>query len=258
MGTLRQFSDELETLAARAAPAVASIRHGRGSGCATVVAPDGYLLTNAHVVEGQKTVAVRCADGWRGTGTIIGRDPATDLAVLRVEAGDLKPLALRERNDARIGELVVAIGNPLQCVAFLPFTGVRLKTAKLRPPTIEPKTLGEHIRRRRIEAGLLQREVAEQLQVRVTAIVAWENGRQIPEDHRIPVIIRFLGYDPLPPADSWGERIRHRRQQLGLSRKALSQVVGIHEMTLLEYEHGKRQPKPKNRAILDRFVTGDA
>ena len=113
MGILRQFSDELEALAARAAQAVASIRHGRGSGSATVVAPDGYLLTNAHVVEGQKTVAVRCADGWRGTGTIIGRDPATDLAVLRVEAGDLKPLTLRERNDVRVGELVVAIGNPL-------------------------------------------------------------------------------------------------------------------------------------------------
>jgi S1-C subfamily serine protease len=113
MSALRQFSDELEALVARAAPAVASVRYRRGADSATVVAPDGYLLTNAHVVEGQKTVAVRCADGWRGTGAVVGRDSATDLAVLCVAAPALPALALRERNDFRVGELVVAIGNPL-------------------------------------------------------------------------------------------------------------------------------------------------
>ncbi|MBM3507657.1 MAG: trypsin-like serine protease [Alphaproteobacteria bacterium] len=113
MTLLRQLSDELESLVARAAPAVASVRHGRGAGSATVVAPDGYLPTNAHVVAEQKTVAIRCADGWRGIGAVIGRDPVTDLAVLRVDAPALRALPLRERNDVRVGELVVAIGNPL-------------------------------------------------------------------------------------------------------------------------------------------------
>ncbi len=114
MGLLSQFSDELEALAARAAPAVASVRHKRGAGSATVVAPDGYLVTNAHVVDGQKSVRVRFADGRRNGAIVIGRDGATDIAVLRVEGGPTpNTLALRERDDVRVGQIVVAIGNPL-------------------------------------------------------------------------------------------------------------------------------------------------
>ena len=113
MSVLRQFSNELEELVRGAAPGVASVAHARGAGSATVLAPDGYLLTNAHVVDGQAELRVRFADGRRLPARIVGRDIATDLAVLRVDAAGLPALPLRERPDVRVGQLVLAIGNPL-------------------------------------------------------------------------------------------------------------------------------------------------
>ena len=113
MSVLRQLSDELEGLVRVTAPSVASVGHPRGAGSATVLAPDGYLLTNAHVVDGQTDLRVRFADGQRLPARTVGRDIATDLAVLRVDAAGLPALPLRERPDVRVGQLVVAIGNPL-------------------------------------------------------------------------------------------------------------------------------------------------
>ncbi len=113
MSVLQQMSDDLEALVRRAAPSVASVGHARGAGSATVLTPDGYLLTNAHVVDGQTELRVRFADGLRLPARIVGRDIATDLAVLRVDAGGLPALPVRERPDVRVGQVVVAIGNPL-------------------------------------------------------------------------------------------------------------------------------------------------
>jgi serine protease Do len=111
MTSLRALSDELATLVARISPGVVGLaQEGRGQGSAIVVTPDGYVLTNAHVVQpGEVRVRV---GGDSARGTVVGRDPRTDLAVVRVEASSLPPLELAER-PPRVGELVVAIGNPL-------------------------------------------------------------------------------------------------------------------------------------------------
>jgi S1-C subfamily serine protease len=83
-----------------------------GGGSAVVIAPDGYLLTSAHVVEGAGTVTASFADGRDMGISVVGSDRLSDLAVLRADAGDLQPALLGDAEQLRVGQLVVAIGNP--------------------------------------------------------------------------------------------------------------------------------------------------
>jgi S1-C subfamily serine protease len=77
-----------------------------------VVTPDGYLLTNEHVVQKAASVSVAFIDGRSVAAEVVGRDPATDLAVLRARATALPFAALRELRPPRVGQLVIAVGNP--------------------------------------------------------------------------------------------------------------------------------------------------
>jgi S1-C subfamily serine protease len=99
-------------------PAVASIvalrKDGRhaGQGSGVVFAPDGYLLTNSHVASGAKEFLVTLPNGVKSPARMVGDDPETDLAVLRMAAGGLDYARFGSSSRLRVGELVVAIGNP--------------------------------------------------------------------------------------------------------------------------------------------------
>jgi S1-C subfamily serine protease len=119
---LDAYSRVVTEVAARLAPSVASLRisgrgrdgrpRPRGAGSAVALTPDGFLLTCAHVVAGaQRTVRAVLHDGREAAAEIIGRDPFSDLAVLRVE-GVLSGAELGDAEDLRVGQLVVAIGDP--------------------------------------------------------------------------------------------------------------------------------------------------
>lgn len=90
------------------------VARGRGSaGSGVMVAPDGYLLTNNHVVEHAKRLHISFTDGSDVEAVLVGRDPATDLAVVRAEGNGLPYAALGDSNKLQAGQLVIAIGNPL-------------------------------------------------------------------------------------------------------------------------------------------------
>lgn len=85
-------------------------QHGLGSG--VIVTPDGYILTNNHVVDGADGVKVALQDGRELDAKVIGRDPKTDVAVLKVEADELPAIALGDSEAIEVGDVVLAIGNP--------------------------------------------------------------------------------------------------------------------------------------------------
>ena len=83
-----------------------------GAGSGVVIAPDGYLVTSAHVVEGADRGVASFPDGRETPVSVVGADRLSDLAVLRADARDLSPAALGDAEGLRVGQLVVAIGNP--------------------------------------------------------------------------------------------------------------------------------------------------
>ena len=110
---LDAYSRTVSGVAEKLGPSVASVRRGtRGAGSAVVISTDGFLLTSAHVVDRARSVRVALMDGRDLPARIVGADPLSDLAVLRAEAGDLQPATLGDADGLRVGQLVVAIGNP--------------------------------------------------------------------------------------------------------------------------------------------------
>jgi serine protease Do len=114
---LDAYSNAVITVAERLAPSVANLRVSRGrragGGSAVVITPDGFLLTSAHVVEGStRPGRASFVDGRELRFEVVGSDPHSDLAVLRADAADLVPAELGDAERLRVGQLVVAIGNP--------------------------------------------------------------------------------------------------------------------------------------------------
>ncbi len=117
---LDAYSRTVSSVAERLIPSVASLRvtHAKGgwsaggAGSAVVFTPDGFLVTSAHVVAGTDRGAAAFVDGAEREFRVVGRDPMSDLAVIRAE-GDLVAAQLGDAALLRVGQLVVAIGNPL-------------------------------------------------------------------------------------------------------------------------------------------------
>jgi S1-C subfamily serine protease len=116
---LDSYSKVITFVAETLAPSVANLRVGRrGGGSGVVITPDGFLLTNAHVVGSGETtrrggrVRASFTDGRELRAEVVGTDPLTDLALLRASDAALEPATLGDAATLRVGQLVVAIGNP--------------------------------------------------------------------------------------------------------------------------------------------------
>jgi S1-C subfamily serine protease len=114
---LDAYSAVVTQVADAVLPSVASLavrsRRGEGAGSASVITPDGYLLTSAHVVAGARTAEATFTDGTTVDADVAGRDELSDLAVLKARGSVPAPVAMGRAEDLRVGQLVVAVGNPL-------------------------------------------------------------------------------------------------------------------------------------------------
>jgi S1-C subfamily serine protease len=121
---LDSYSQSVTRAVEKVGPAVVNIRvqkssrksqsgsESGGSGSGFVIAPDGFILTNSHVVHGADKLEVTLADGQMYRGTLVGEDPETDLAVVRINASQLAHARLGNSKSIRVGQVAVAIGSP--------------------------------------------------------------------------------------------------------------------------------------------------
>jgi S1-C subfamily serine protease len=113
---LDAYSQAVVHAAETVAPAVAHLEvelgRGKGSGSGFAFTPDGLLLTNSHVVHGARSIRATFADGLSREADLLGEDPDTDIAVLRIGASGLNPVSLGSSRAVRVGQLAIAIGNP--------------------------------------------------------------------------------------------------------------------------------------------------
>jgi S1-C subfamily serine protease len=115
---LDAYSTTVTSVAERVLPAVASLRVGRsgrggGAGSAVVITPDGFLVTSAHVVAQGGSASASFINGTEYDVEVVGADPLSDLAVARALGATLEPVHIGNAEHLRVGQLVVAVGNPL-------------------------------------------------------------------------------------------------------------------------------------------------
>ncbi len=126
----------------------------------------------------------------------------------------------------------------------MPFCHLALKAKKptsAHYPT-EIRTLGDHLRKRRLDIKLIQREAGKRIGVDTCTIFNWEWNRCSPRIHHLPQIIEFLGYCPYDPAWSPGRVLTVARKYRGLRQKDLARRLGVDPGTLGRWERGERRP----------------
>ncbi len=141
----------------------------------------------------------------------------------------------------------------------LPFCHVTLRGQKPLPVGYpkQPKTLGDQLRKRRMDLGLSQRKLARQLGVNKTSIEHWERNEVEPARWMVPRIREFLGLQPSRPPSSFAERLTAYRRGLGLSQEALARMLGVHKTTVVRWETGKRQPSKRLSKSLGSLLQVD-
>ena len=118
----------------------------------------------------------------------------------------------------------------------------------------KPVTLGDHLRRRRLELGLYQKDVALQIGVTASTVWNWENGWSSITLSCMPKVIKFLGYNPIPCPDDIIESLGWYKQINGLTMEQLGTEMGIDSEQLADWLSGRHKPCRSNREKVKRFL----
>lgn len=141
----------------------------------------------------------------------------------------------------------------------MPICHVTLSATKPRDRAYpaELNTIGDHLRKRRLDLGLLQREVAERIGVTNCTIQYWETNLVAPALRFRPRIASFLGYDvcSVSEPESVAEKLRARRERFGLSRKKLAALLGLDPSSVAGWETDKHRPTKMSLALIDTILT---
>jgi transcriptional regulator with XRE-family HTH domain len=134
----------------------------------------------------------------------------------------------------------------------LTFLGFKLTASKPKSSDYpkELKTLGDHLRKRRLDLKLLQKEVGQRIGGSVSDVWNWENGNASPAVKFIPAIIAFLGYNPMPKPEALPEQLVWFRKGNGWTQKAFAKVLSVDQTTLARWERGERAPVGKFQALV--------
>jgi transcriptional regulator with XRE-family HTH domain len=140
----------------------------------------------------------------------------------------------------------------------LPFCReVPLTLKALRPKDYSetPQTLGQHLKKRRRELGLLQREAASQMGVCKATYVNWENDKAKPVTAQFKPVVQFVGYDPTPEARTLAERLEAKRRDLGVTFDQIAGYLGWDPATLTRYLNGTWRIPANRMAALELLLS---
>lgn len=130
-----------------------------------------------------------------------------------------------------------------------------IKSLRKKDYDFEPTTIGEHIKKKRLQLGLTQKAVAASLKVSEFSVLNWEIGDHKPTN---PGVLRcineFLGYDPIIRGTTIPDRLQARRLALGWSQKALAVHLGVQPDTVAAWEKGGRILKHRHRSLIEKFL----
>lgn len=129
-----------------------------------------------------------------------------------------------------------------------------LKCLKPKESDFEPKTVGEHLRKKRLELGLSQHQAADRLSVNAWTVLNWEKNHTRPPIESMPGILQFLGYDPFPEPQSIPEQLLAKRRQMGWSVREAARLLGVDPGTWGDWERGKVILFRKHRGLVAKLL----
>jgi len=122
------------------------------------------------------------------------------------------------------------------------------------PYDFEPISVGDHIRKQRLQLGLIQKELAQHLGINPWTVLNWEKGHSEPPISSIPAILEFLGYDPFPMAETIPERLLAKRREMGWTIKQAGAAVGADPSTWGDWERGGTILLREHRAAIAELL----
>ena len=120
-----------------------------------------------------------------------------------------------------------------------------------------PKSGLEHLKKRRKELSLLQREVAERMGVSAETVANWESGKTGPVAAQFRPVVEFLGYDPMPAPTTLAERLEAKRRLLGVTFAQVARHLGWDPGTLARYLSGRWRMPPQRAEVLETFLAAE-